>query len=54
MRKTFLEKTRGATVPISVREGTFAATGLESGWADAVFVAQVKLFLPSLAHLTPP
>jgi len=40
MRETFLAKIPETTVPISLSEGTFAATGQESGWADAVFVAQ--------------
>jgi hypothetical protein len=54
MRETFLAKIPETTVPISLSEGTFAATGQESGWADAVFVAQVGILLPfetSLTHL---
>ena len=47
MRETFLAKMKGTTVQISLSEGTFVATGQESGWADAVFVAQVgNFFLP--------
>ena len=52
MREAFLTKTRETTVPISLSEGTFVATGQESGWADAVFVAQVGKFLLSETYLT--
>ncbi|KAJ3036562.1 hypothetical protein HK097_003803, partial [Rhizophlyctis rosea] len=38
MRNTFRDKTKDGRV--SVREGTFADTGEESGWADALFIAQ--------------
>ena len=54
MREAFLTKTKGTMVPITLSEGTFVATGQESGWADAVFVAQVGNFLPSEANLTCP
>ena len=54
MREAFLTKTRETTVPISLSEGTFVATGQESGWADAVFVAQVGNFLLSETNLTRP
>jgi len=54
MREEFLTKTKGAAVPISLNEGTFVATGQESGWADAVFVAQVGNFLLSETSLTCP
>jgi hypothetical protein len=44
MREAFMIKTKETTIPISLSEGTFIATGQESGWADAVFVAQVRIF----------
>jgi len=54
MREVFLTKTEETTVPISLSEGTFIATGQANGWADAVFVAQVGIFLPSETNLTHP
>ena len=50
MREAFLSKTKETTVPVILSEGTFVATGQESGWADAVFVAQVRNFLLFLRH----
>ena len=54
MREAFLTKTKGTTVPISLSEGTFVATGEVSGWADAVFIAQVGNFLLPETYLTGP
>jgi len=51
MRDTFLARTQETTVPISLSEGTFVATGQESGWADVVFVAQVGIVLSSETNL---
>ena len=52
MRETFLENTQETTVPISLSDGTFVATGQDSGWADVVFIAQVGLILSSETNLT--
>jgi hypothetical protein len=42
MREMFT-KSLGGDARVSCKEGTFAETGLPTGWADVVFVAQVHI-----------
>lgn len=41
MRETFSDSIQDSRVTLS--EGTFDHTGVESGWADLVVIAQVRL-----------
>jgi hypothetical protein len=43
MRETFLKYTTDDRVTLS--DGTFEDTGIETGWADLVVIAQVHSFL---------